>query len=208
MMNNKEHIESAEQYALRISGLKPNFDREEEAHYNQQALHTYDTILSTVKWVKEESVVVCKDMKESEMTSLPNYSERYPLESDSKIEELFRNFIRTNHLTANWENFLMQNRIEKPTENAGQNIQEASEEYAEQITLGLTFPQKEVQKSKAKQDFTAGVEWKDSINNNELEEFGREAFYKGREIERHDEKGRAIFKHPTYEGYLIEITKK
>ena len=41
----------------------------------------------------------------------------------------------------------------------------------------------------------------------EMEEFGRRAFYKGREIEKYTEHGEAIFKRPTYNGYLRELNK-
>lgn len=40
----------------------------------------------------------------------------------------------------------------------------------------------------------------------EREEFGRKAFYKGREIRGYDERGNAIFKRPTYNGYLRELS--
>jgi hypothetical protein len=42
----------------------------------------------------------------------------------------------------------------------------------------------------------------------EVEEFGRQAFYKGREVERYNENGIAIFKRPTYNGYLRELDSK
>ena len=41
-----------------------------------------------------------------------------------------------------------------------------------------------------------------TIKEDEIEEFGRKCFYEGREIDRYDGRGRAIFKNPTYEGYL------
>jgi len=39
----------------------------------------------------------------------------------------------------------------------------------------------------------------------EVLEFGRNAFYDGREIEKYYENGMASFKRPTYQGYLREI---
>jgi len=39
----------------------------------------------------------------------------------------------------------------------------------------------------------------------EVREFGRSAFYSGREIERYNDNGEAIFKRPTYNGYIREI---
>ena len=42
----------------------------------------------------------------------------------------------------------------------------------------------------------------------EVEEFGRQAFYNGREVERYNENGLAIFKRPTYNGYLRELDSK
>jgi len=42
----------------------------------------------------------------------------------------------------------------------------------------------------------------------EMLEFGRNAFYKGREVSRYDERGNAIFKRPTYNGYLRELDGK
>ena len=36
----------------------------------------------------------------------------------------------------------------------------------------------------------------------DTEEYGRKCFYEGREIARYDEHKRAIFKHPTYNGYI------
>jgi len=39
----------------------------------------------------------------------------------------------------------------------------------------------------------------------EFEEFARIAFYKGREIARYNDKGEAIFKRPTFNGFLREI---
>ncbi len=48
-----------------------------------------------------------------------------------------------------------------------------------------------------------------NINNNiDTEEYGRKCFYDGREIARYDDKGRAIFKHPTYNGYMRLLDKK
>lgn len=41
----------------------------------------------------------------------------------------------------------------------------------------------------------------------EVEEFGRQAFYNGREVERYNENGLAIFKRPTYNCYLRELDK-
>jgi|SRR6476660_3220313 len=41
-------------------------------------------------------------------------------------------------------------------------------------------------------------------HNEEKEEFGREAFYKGREVAKITNRG-VVFKRPTYEGYLREI---
>lgn len=45
----------------------------------------------------------------------------------------------------------------------------------------------------------------DSFTWSEMEEFGRNAFYKGREVKRYNDRGDAIFKRPTYNGYLREI---
>lgn len=42
----------------------------------------------------------------------------------------------------------------------------------------------------------------------EVEEFGRKAFYDGREVERYNENGLVIFKRPTYNGYLRELDSK
>lgn len=43
---------------------------------------------------------------------------------------------------------------------------------------------------------------------NEYTEYDlRDAFYKGREIERYHEYGTAIFKRPTFEGYLRELNE-
>ncbi len=39
----------------------------------------------------------------------------------------------------------------------------------------------------------------------EVEEFGRNAFYRGREVSGYDHRGRKIFKRPTYNGYLREL---
>ena len=41
-----------------------------------------------------------------------------------------------------------------------------------------------------------------------IEEFGRKCFYEGREISKYNENNNAIFKHPTYNGYLRDLKKK
>lgn len=46
------------------------------------------------------------------------------------------------------------------------------------------------------------------VSYDEMEEFGRNAFYKGREVSRYDERGNVIFKRPTYNGYLRELDVK
>jgi hypothetical protein len=41
----------------------------------------------------------------------------------------------------------------------------------------------------------------------EMEEYGRLAFYRGREIDTYTKYGEPIFKRPTYNGYLRELNK-
>lgn len=48
--NEEEIIETAETYALRISGLKKGFDREEETHYQGRKVEMYDAILAAIAW--------------------------------------------------------------------------------------------------------------------------------------------------------------
>jgi hypothetical protein len=40
-----------------------------------------------------------------------------------------------------------------------------------------------------------------------IEEFGRKCFYEGREISKYNEHNLAIFKNPTYNGYLRDLKK-
>jgi hypothetical protein len=42
----------------------------------------------------------------------------------------------------------------------------------------------------------------------EVEEFGRKSFYDGREVERYNEHGLAIFKRPTWNDYMRELDSK
>jgi len=42
----------------------------------------------------------------------------------------------------------------------------------------------------------------------EVEEFGRKSFYDGRVVERYNEHGMAIFKRPTWNGYMRELDSK
>ena len=41
----------------------------------------------------------------------------------------------------------------------------------------------------------------------DAEEFGRKAFYEGREVERYNHHGIAVFLRPTFNGYLRELDK-
>jgi anaerobic glycerol-3-phosphate dehydrogenase len=63
--------------------------------------------------------------------------------------------------------------------------------------------QKLVDYLKGESDFISDVS--DSFTWSEMEEYGRNAFYKGREVKRYNDRGDAIFKRPTYNGYLREI---
>ena len=82
----------------------------------------------------------------------------------------------------------------------------STKEKVEEIIAGAIVESLTIEE--ASERILALLDVSNSFAWDEVEEFGRKAFYDGREVEKYDYNGYAIFKRPTYNGYLRELDSK